>query len=97
MTSYVVYQIADSRYAGRKGRYGDPIFDSLGAAKSHMTRLIRDGKFTADQIAVAELGMFREYIEQIVERRHLMTGEPIFERINVPGYLSASSEAYWSM
>jgi hypothetical protein len=95
--SYVVFQTANTRYAGKKAKYDDPIFESLAAAKSHMTRLIRAGKFTADQIAVAELGMFREYIEQIVERRHLMTGEPIFERINVPGYLSASSESYWSM
>jgi hypothetical protein len=97
MTAYVVYQIADSRYAGKKGHYDDPIFDSLAAAKAHKTRMVKTGKFTADQIAVAELGLFRDYIEQIVQRTHLLNGAPLFERINTPHYCSPSSETYWSM
>jgi hypothetical protein len=97
MSNYVVFQKSDTRYAGKKAKYDDPIFDSLAAAKAHMTRLVKSGKFKSDEIEVAELGYFRDYIERTVVRHHLMTGAPLFERINVPGYLSASSEAYWSM
>lgn len=96
MTSFVVFQKSDTRYAGRKGSYDDPIFPSLAAAKAHMTRLVKKGKFKADEIAVAEISYFRDYIEQTVVRRHLMTGEALFERINHPYYCSPSSETYWS-
>ena len=96
MTSYVVFQKSDTRYAGRKGKYDDPIFPTLAAAKSHMTRLVKKGKFKADEIEVAELSYFRDYIEQTVIRYHLMDGSPLFERINYPYYCSPSSETYWS-
>ena len=95
--SYVVFRKSDTRYAGRKAKYDDPIFDSLAAAKAHMSRLVKSGKFAADEIAVAEYDYFREYIEQIVQRTNLMSGLPIFERINTPHYCSPSSETYWSM
>ena len=95
--SYVVFQIADTRYAGRKGKYGDPIFPTLAAAKSHMTRLIKSGKFAAEDIAVTDYRNFHDNIEQIVQRTHLLNGAPIFERINTPYYCSPSSETYWSM
>lgn len=95
--SFVVFQVADTRYAGRKGKYDSPIFETMAAAKSHMTRLIKSGKFTEDQIAVAEYTYFRDHIEQIVQRTHLLNGQPIFERINTPYYCSPSSETYWSM
>lgn len=94
---YVVYQIADTRYAGRKGRYDEPIFESEAAAKSHITRLVKAGKFKRKEISYAELGNFRKNIEKKVVRKHLMTGQDIVETINTPGYLSPSSETYWSM
>ena len=95
--SYVVFQKSDTRYAGRKGKYDDPIFPTMASAKAHMTRLVKSGKFAADEIAVADVKFFRDYIEQTVVRHHLMTGEPLFERVNVPHYCSPSSETYWSM
>lgn len=94
---YVVFQKSDTRYAGRKNRYDDPIFKSLAAAKAHIARLVKLGKFKRDEVEVAELGYFREYIEQIVVRHHLLNGAPLFERINTPHYCSPSSETYWSM
>jgi hypothetical protein len=95
--SYVVFQTANTRYAGKKAKYDDPIFDSIAAAKSHMSRLIKSGKFTADQIAVAEAEYFHDHIEAIVMRKNLMSDKPFFERINTPFYCSPSSETYWSM
>ena len=97
MSHFVVYQKSDTRYAGKKARYDDPIFESLAAAKAHMTRLVKSGKFTADEIAVTDYQNFYDNIERIVQRQHLLNGRPIFERINTPHYCSPSSETYWSM
>ena len=38
-----------------------------------------------------------DYAEPMVERVNLMTGKKYMEGINTPGYMSPSSEAYWSM
>lgn len=95
--SYVVFETATTRYAGKKAKYNDPIFSSMAAAKSHMARLIKSGKYTADQIAVADRSYFHDEIEAIVERTNIMNGQVFFERINVPYYCSPSSETYWSM
>ena len=95
--SYVVFEKATTRYAGKKAKYDDPIFDSIAAAKSHMARLIKSGKYTAEQIDVADRSYFHDEIEQIVERTNLMSGKVFFERINVPHYCSPSCETYWSM
>lgn len=95
--SFVVFEIATTRYAGKKAKYGEPIFDSIAAAKSHMKRLIKSGKYTAEQIAVTDYQNFHDNIEQIVQRTNLFSGKPIFERINTPHYCSPSSETYWSM
>lgn len=94
---YVVFEKSTTRYAGRKGKYNDPIFPTLAAAKSHMTRLVKSGKYVAEDLAVADYEYFRDYIEQTVVRRNLMNDAPLFERINTPYYCSPSSETYWSM
>lgn len=95
--SYVVFEKATTRYAGRKAKYDDPIFDSIAAAKSHMSRLVKSGKYAAEDIAFADADYFHDHIEQIVQRTNLMSGKPFFERINTPYYCSPSSETYWSM
>lgn len=94
---YVVFEKSTTRYAGKKAKYNEPIFGSLAAAKSHMSRLVKSGKYKADEIEVAELDYFRDFVEAIVQRTNLMSGKPFFERINVPYYCSPSSETYWSM
>jgi len=95
--TFVVFEIATTRYAGKKAKYDAPIFDSIAAAKSHMARMIKSGKYTADQLAVTDEQNFHDNIEQIVQRTNLMSGKPFFERINTPYYCSPSSETYWSM
>jgi hypothetical protein len=95
--SYVVFETATTRYAGKKNKYDDPIFGSLAAAKSHMTRLVKSGRYTADQLSVAESSYFHDWVEKIVERTNMMSGAVFFERINTPHYCSPSSETYWSM
>ena len=95
--SYVVFETATTRFAGKKAKYNEPIFDSIAAAKSHMARLIKSGKYTAEQIAVADYSYYHDEIEAIVERTNLMSGKTFYERINVPHYCSPSSETYWSL
>ena len=95
--SFVVFEKSTTRYAGKKAKYDKPIFGSIAAAKSHMARLIKSGKYTADQLAVTDYKNFHDNIEQIVQRTNLMSGEPFFERINTPHYCSPSSDTYWSM
>lgn len=95
--NYVVFEKSTTRYAGKKAKYSDPIFPTLAAAKAHMTRLVKSGKFTAEEIAVTDWQNFHDNIEQIVVRHHLLNGAPLFERINTPHYCSPSSETYWSM
>jgi hypothetical protein len=74
--SFVVFETATTRFAGKKAKYNDPIFPTLAAAKSHMTRLIKSGKYTAEQIAVADYSYYHDEIEAIVERTNLMSGKP---------------------
>jgi alkaline phosphatase len=95
--SYVVFETATTRFAGKKAKYNDPIFPTMAAAKSHMTRLVKSGKYTAEQIAVADYSYFHDEIEAIVERTNIMSGQVFYERIKVPYYCSPSSETYWSM
>lgn len=95
--SYVVFEKATTRFAGKKGKYNEPIFPTMAAAKSHMTRLVKSGKYAAEDIAVADYSYFHDEIEAIVERVNLMSGQVFYERINVPYYCSPSSETYWSM
>lgn len=95
--SYVVFETATTRYAGKKAKYNEPIFSSLAAAKSHLSRLVKSGKYTADQLSVADYDYFHDYVEVIVQKSNLLNGKPIFERINTPYYCSPSSETYWSM
>lgn len=95
--SYVVFEKATTRYAGKKAKYNDPIFGSMAAAKAHIARLVKRGKYAADDLAIAEAGYFHDYIEQIVARENLMSGNIFYERINTPHYCSPSSETYWSM
>lgn len=94
---FVVYEIDSTRYAGRKGRYDSPVFETVTAAKSHITRLVKSGKYTRDQITFSPYSFFKKNIEKQVIRTNLMSGKPYSESINTPIYCSPASESYWSM
>jgi hypothetical protein len=97
MPRYVVYEVESTRYAGRKGSYGEPIFESMAAAKSHVTRLLKKGKYKKrSELGILSVEQFRK-IEKKEVRKHLMTGEDMVVSVNTPGYLCPSSESYWSM
>jgi hypothetical protein len=97
MSNYVVFEIDTTLYAGRKGKYDFPIFDTVAAAKSHITRLIKSGKYTRDQITFAPRDHFQRQLEKRVTKRNLLSGKEFTQPINTPLACDPSSETYWSM
>lgn len=47
--------------------------------------------------AIAEAAVFHRDIEKQRTRKNLVNGNEFSEPVNTPGYMSAASEAYWSM
>lgn len=96
MTVYVVFEVESTRVVTEK-RWGRDNYATEAAAKAARTRMIKKGRYTADQIRVSDFQLYRMFIEETVERVNLMTGKTFRESVNTPGYCSPSSEAYWSM
>lgn len=87
---YVVYNKDTTRMV-RKAN-GDEFFNTLSAAKRHVTRYLDH-----DAYGIADYDVYRANIEKTVERVNLMSGKTYQESINTPNYMSPASEAYWSM
>lgn len=97
---YIIYHKETTRTPHVKGKHWQrQSFATERAAKAGLTRAIRDGKLehAKEEYAIAEITDFRDNIEKQVERINMMSGKPYMESINTPGFLSPSSEAYWSM
>ena len=47
--------------------------------------------------AIAEAGYFHKSIEKSRTATNMMSGKQFVEPVNTPGYMSPSSESYWSM
>lgn len=88
--TYVVYHKDTTRIV-RKAN-GNDTFATAAAGKAHITRFLNSQEY-----AVAEISYFRDNIEKQVERTNLMSGQKYMEPLNTPGFMSPSSEAYWSM
>lgn len=98
--SYVVYNTETTKTLSVRARSAGMWKDtwkSAGAAKAALTREANKGRVNKDDYDIAELGKFRATIEKLVERTNIMSGKKYHEPVNTPGYLSPSSEAYWSM
>lgn len=93
---FVVYNVETTAIVRRKPFY-DAIFKSMGAAKACKTRLVKEGKYTAEQLEVADQVIYQTLIEGTVERTNMMTGKTYRESVNTPNYMSPASEAYWTM
>jgi hypothetical protein len=46
---------------------------------------------------VAHVDHYRSRVVHMVEQTNMMTGKKYMEASNTPGFMSPSSEAYWSM
>ena len=99
--AYVVYETASTRIVG----INRTDYATEAAAKAARTRLLKikprkwSGRvqYKPEDLAVAELGFYRQNIEKMVERVNMMSGKKYIESVNTPSYCSPASEAYWSM
>jgi hypothetical protein len=92
----VVYNVETTAIVRAKP-FVDAVFKSMGAAKACKTRLVKNGKYTAEQLEVADYVVYKTLIEATVEKTNMMSGKTYRESVNTPNYCSPSSEAYWSM
>jgi hypothetical protein len=81
-------------------------YKTMAAAKAALTKMSK--RYRADLLetvndpvfryGIAEAEYFHKNIEKSVKKTSLMDKTKTFmETVNTPGYMSPSSEAYWSM
>lgn len=94
--AYVIYH-KESTLILRKRWYQKP-YETIGAAKAGLTRACRkDPKLVREEYDIADTKTFHEKIEKFVERKNLLSREPIQVRVNEPACTDPSTETYWSM
>ena len=88
---YVIYNDETTiRHYNRKSK--KDLWVSEAAAKAEMTR----SKLDDHLWKIATSDTFSATIELKVRKRNIMSGNWFTESVNTPGYLSPSSETYWS-
>jgi len=80
-------------------------YKTMGAARGALTKMSK--RYRADMLesvndpqfryGIAECEYFHKTIEKKVTKKNMMNGAEFTETVNTPGYLSPSSESYWSM
>ena len=69
-----------------------------GAIKKAENLLPTDPNFAEFRYAICEADMFHKLVEKQVKKKNMMDPTKEFmEPVNTPGYMSPSSETYWSM
>lgn len=85
--AYTIYDIKSTR--------SEKTYSTETAAKRQCTRLNNQSGF--EKFDYAEVNVYRNRIEKMVERINMMTGKKYMESVNTPSYCSPASEAYWNM
>lgn len=94
MSSYVVYE-KDSTII-LKNASGSNNFRSASIARAHITRLVKSGKYTRDQLEVEDYMIFVTTIEKKHMVKNLITGKMVEESVNTPYCCSVASATYWA-
>ena len=107
---FVVYHIASTHMVGPLPKSGKPHTLYARTYKTaHMAKRACDkynaGKRTHCGNEVSGPGdygwcsadHYQKRVVRMVERTNMMSGKKFMEPSNTPGYMSPSSEAYWSM
>lgn len=98
--SYVIYDRNTTQILTihRKNSYQKKSsYPTMAAAKAGLTRYAKKNPGAEFDYAIAEFTYYQDKIEKQVEKTNMMTGKKYMESVNTPGYMSPSSEAYWSM
>jgi hypothetical protein len=84
---YVVYHVASTMEK--------KAFKSAGVAMTVAEKMnVAAGK---PEYAAASESYYHAHVVKMVEKKNMMSGLTYSEASNTPGYMSPSSEAYWSM
>ena len=97
---YLIYDRASSAIieTRRKNSYAKTSsYKTMSAAKAALTRMSKDKCIDVVDYGIAEAEYYYAKIERQVEKTNMMSGKKYMESINTPGYMSPSSESYWSM
>jgi hypothetical protein len=107
---YYIYEKSSTYIMGKTGSDGvtrpdhRKSYATLGAAKAALTRITKaenllptDPNYAEFRYGIAASAFFHQNIEKSRTTTNMMSGKPIVEPVNTPGYMSPSSEAYWSM
>lgn len=74
-------------------------FEGLGLHENGKSGRQAEGALTGElvEMKIVDLETYRNEIEAQVEVTNMMTGKKFKESVNTPGFMSPSSESYWSM
>ena len=74
-------------------------FEGLGLHENGKSGRQAEGALTGELVEMksVDLETYRNEIEAQVEVTNMMTGKKFKESVNTPGFMSPSSESYWSM
>lgn len=95
--SYIVYFKESTRYALKENSSCSKLFATEASAKAGVTRGVNTRQFEREDVVIAHIDEFTDFIEKEVERKNFMTGDTFMERVNTPHYCSPAFESYWSM
>ena len=108
---FYIYEVSSTYIIGKPDRNGvarpdhNHFYKTMAAAKAGLTRIIKaenllptDPNYAEFRYAICDADKFHKTIEKKVKKKNLMDPTIEFmESVNTPGYMSPSSESYWSM
>ena len=107
---FYIYEKSSTYIIGKPDRNGvarpdhRQSYKTMAAAKAGLTRIKKaenllptDPNYADFRYAIAEVNYFHQKIEKSVKKKNLMNGDIFHEKVNTPGFMSPSSESYWSM
>jgi hypothetical protein len=74
-------------------------FEGLGLHENGKSGRQAEGALTGElvEMKIVDLETYRNEIEAQEEVTNMMTGKKFKQSVNTPGFMSPSSESYWSM
>ena len=108
---FYIYENSTTYIIGKPDRNGvarpdhRQYYKTMAAAKAGLTRIKKaenllptDPNYADFRYAICEAERFHKHVEKKVKKKNMMDPTIEFmESVNTPGYLSPSSESYWSM
>lgn len=97
MTTYVIYDKETTLLLNERKSYSHYAYDSVGAAKAAITRMVKKSKVTRDRVDIADRETFFATIEKKEIRHGVISadGKEFTVGVNTPWSSGPWSESYW--